>query len=420
MSELFAEVAVVGGGPAGVAAACAAAEAGRRVILLDEAAAPGGQIWRHRSDTRAPRPARAWLERLAESGAMTVAGASVFDAPEPRMLSVEHAGGLLRVRCDNLVLATGARERFLPFPGWTLPNVVGAGGAQALLKAGADFAGRRVVVAGSGPLLLPVAAGLARAGARLALIAEQSPLARLLPFAARLVGSPGKLKEAVACRFRILGSRYRTGVWVRSAAGDGRLEQVELTDGRRSWREPCDVLCCAFGLVPNVELPVLLGCEIRGGAVVACDHQETTVRGVFCAGELGGIGGVEQALVTGTIAGLAAAGRSVPARLVQQRERGKRFGRRLAATFSLRPGLRNVARRDTIVCRCEDVPLGALDPAWTGRQAKLATRLGMGPCQGRVCGPACEFLFGWPPDTVRPPIKPTAIAGLIAQAEALQ
>jgi NADPH-dependent 2,4-dienoyl-CoA reductase/sulfur reductase-like enzyme len=416
VAELSADVAVVGGGPAGVAAACAAAVAGRNVLLLDEAPKPGGQIWRHRSGP--PKPARDWLARLTAGGAKVVSQASVFDAPDPRTLCAEHEGGLLRVSCEKLILATGARERFLPFPGWTLPNVLGVGGAQALFKAGADFSGRRVVVAGSGPLLLPVAASLAGAGARVALVAEQAPLSRLFPFVARLAGSPGKLAEALGYRLGFLRSPYRTGVWVRSAAGQERVEEVELTDGDRTWREACDVLCCAYGLVPNLELAALLGCAVRSGAVVEGESQETSVAGVYSAGELGGIGGVDLALATGTIAGLAAAGRAAPPPLVRQRERGRRLAQRLAATFSLRPELRTLPSGETIVCRCEDVPFGALDPAWSPRQAKLATRLGMGPCQGRVCGAACEFLFGWPADTVRPPVKPTAIANLIATSEA--
>jgi hypothetical protein len=120
------------------------------------------------------------------------------------------------------------------------------------------------------------------------------------------------------------------------------------------------------------------------------------------------------ALTTGIIAGLAAADRPLPTRLPRQRERARDFARGLAAAFALRPELRSLPDSATIVCRCEDVPMSALDPSWSARQAKLATRLGMGACQGRVCGAACEFLFGWAPDTIRPPIKPTAMANLEA------
>jgi len=161
--EVECDVAVVGAGPAGIAAACRAAEAGARTVLLDENPAPGGQIHRHLPGQPAPEGARAWLERLAASGAELRSGWSVVDADaaaessSPRFrfrLFAEDDGALLSVRASRVVLATGARELFLPFPGWTLPGVMGAGGAQAMAKMGADFRGRSAVVAGSGPLLL--------------------------------------------------------------------------------------------------------------------------------------------------------------------------------------------------------------------------------------------------------------------------
>src|SRR5690606_32206212 len=157
-----AEVIVVGAGPAGIAAACAAAGRGRSVILLDESPRAGGQIWRHRSD-HVPRTARPWLARLARSGAVLRAGASIVDIERQDgfTLRLVEEGRGRSIHGAALVLATGARERFIPFPGWTLPNVLGVGGAQALVKAGASFAGRRAVIAGSGPLLLPVSAALA-------------------------------------------------------------------------------------------------------------------------------------------------------------------------------------------------------------------------------------------------------------------
>jgi len=183
-------VVVVGGGPAGIAAAVHAAEAGARTLLVDEHARPGGQIWRHRGQP--PPSARRWLERFARSGAAVLRGATVVDA-DGRELLVEHEGRGRRVAFERLVLATGARELFLPFPGWTLPGVVGAGGAQALLKAGARFDGTRVVVAGSGPLLLAVAAALKQEGARVVGIAEQAPLSRLAAFGASLWREPRKV-----------------------------------------------------------------------------------------------------------------------------------------------------------------------------------------------------------------------------------
>jgi NADPH-dependent 2,4-dienoyl-CoA reductase/sulfur reductase-like enzyme len=403
------DVLVVGGGPAGIAAAVHAAEAGARTVLVDEQPRPGGQVWRGQ-----PPAARAWLERLAASGATVLSRASVMDAPSTRELLVDHEGRAVRLGCERLVLATGARELFLPFPGWTLPGVLGVGGAQALLKAGGRFAGLRVVVAGSGPLLPAVAAALRRAGARIVGIAEQAPLERLLAFGAGLWREPGKLVEGLGYAATLAGVPLRTGAWVREALGVEALERVRATDGRREWTWECDVLACGFGLVPNLELARLLGCESEGDALVTDPSQQTSLPGVFAAG---GIAGVDRALTTGTIAGLAAAGRPVPGRLVERRERESAFAERLGRAFALRAELLALARPETIVCRCEDVALGPLATAASPREAKLHTRAGMGPCQGRVCGSALSVLRGFPRDTVRPPLSPTPLAVLAGPEE---
>ncbi|HLA76005.1 MAG TPA: FAD/NAD(P)-binding oxidoreductase, partial [Vicinamibacteria bacterium] len=392
------EVAVVGAGPAGVAAASRAAEAGARVLVLDEAPAVGGQIWRSSPGGQDPPiAARRWLERLRVSGARVRPGFVVVDAPEPHsLLAASSDGATLRVQAGALVIATGARERFLPFPGWTLPGVLGAGGAQALLKSGASFGGLRVAVAGSGPLLLPVAAALRRGGAKLVTVVEQAPAARLLRLAASLLRQPRKLRDALAYRLAFPTTAYRVGTWVTAAHGDDRLEAITLSDGTRA---PCDVLAIGYGLTPNLELPSLIGCSIEKDGVRVGETQETSVPDVYAAGEITGIAGVDQALLEGQIAGLAAAGRAEAARpLFAARARCLSFAHSLAVAFALRPELKRLAPPDTIVCRCEDVPLDRLNPGWDPRQAKLATRCGMGACQGRVCGSALEFLLGWSAD----------------------
>ena len=411
---LEADVVVVGGGPAGIAAAVHAAEAGARTLLVDAYARPGGQIWRHGGVP--PPAARRWIERLERVRVTRLSGATVVDAASGGLLLV-HDGRLRRVRYGRLVLATGARELFLPFPGWTLPGVVGTGAAQALYKAGADFRGRRVLVAGSGPLLPAVAATLAGGGARIAGIVEQAPLARLSAFAFGLWQAPHKLAEGLGYGAHLLGAPFRTGSWVESvAAHDGAL-RATLTNGQRTWTWECDVLASGYGLVPNLELPRLLGCETRGKGVVTDAAQRTRVADVFAAGELCGIAGVDQALVTGAIAGLAAAGREVPAALAQRASRERAFGVRLTRTFRLRDELRRLASPDTLVCRCEDVAVGRCVEAGSSREAKLQARAGMGPCQGRVCGPALAFLHGWSPDSARPPLSPVPLGALMQESE---
>jgi len=422
VDALEGEVVVVGAGPAGIAATVHAAEAGAHPLLIDEAPRAGGQIWRHRAD--APAAARPWLRRLARSGATMLAGATVVDAPSAGTLLVERDGQPTLVRYRRLVLATGARELLLPFPGWTLPGVVGAGGAQALLKAGARFDGRRVVVAGSGPLLLAVAASLRRAGARMVGVVEQAPLARLAAFGLRL--GPRRLAEGLALGAGLLGVPYRTGAWVREAQGGAGVERVRVSDGRREWSWACDVLACGFGLVPNLELPRLLGCRAAADGLALGADQQTSVAGVYAAGELGGVAGVDHALASGAVAGTAAGGRPVPAALTARRAREARFGARLDAAFALRAEVLELAAPQTIVCRCEDVPLGRIDealaadstspgaavlPAMT-KALKLHTRTGMGACQGRVCGAALARLRGLAVDEVRPPLSPATLGTL--------
>ena len=407
--RLDAQVVVVGGGPAGLAAAVHAAEAGARTLLVDTYPRPGGQVWRHRGDP--PAAARDWIARLARTGASPLVGATVVDATAQELL-LDHAGRPRRVRFDRLVLATGARELFLPFPGWTLPGVLGVGGAQALLKAGARFEGKRVVVAGSGPLLPAVAAALAKDGASIVGIAEQAPLGRLAAFGAGLWRSPRKIAEGLGYGARLLGAPWRAGAWVRKVDTVAGALRATLTDGRRTWSWDCDVLACGYGLVPNLELPRFLGCETSADRVVLDAAQHTSVAGMFAAGELGGVAGVEHALVTGAIAGLAAAGQPIPATLAWSRTREVAFGARLSRAFALRGELRELALSATTVCRCEDVRHSNLERLGSAREAKLATRAGMGPCQGRVCGPALGFLRGWPEGTVRPPHFPTPLGVL--------
>jgi NADPH-dependent 2,4-dienoyl-CoA reductase/sulfur reductase-like enzyme len=417
-----ADVAVVGAGPAGIAAAACAAESGARVVVVDESPNVGGQIWRPRVGQPPLGAARRWIERLERSGAVVRSGASVVDAYQDDrgwfVLRIEQQGALVELRAHRLLLATGARERFLPFPGWTLPGVVGIGGAQALSKAGLVVRGKHVVIAGSGPLLLPVAASLRAAGAQVAFVAEQASLRRVVSFALGLWRRPAALVDAARYRAGFARASYRAGWWAREARGAGAVREVVLTDGRESRTVPCDLLCTGYGLVPNLELPRLMGCAIERGVVVVDEAQRTSVPGVWCAGEPTGIGGVDLALLEGQVAGLSVVGRLHDARrFFARRARLRRMAAAMEQAFAPRPELRTLATPETIVCRCEDVPAGAIDASWSPRQAKLYTRAGMGPCQGRVCGAALGFLHGWQADVVRAPVAPARLGGHQPSAE---
>jgi NADPH-dependent 2,4-dienoyl-CoA reductase/sulfur reductase-like enzyme len=407
---------VVGAGPAGMAAAWRAAQSGLRVCVVDDNPAAGGQIWRGGSPE-----AQVWFERIRSVDVQVISGARVFQQKKPGTLLAETNSGVRELNFKSLVLATGARERFLPFPGWTLPNVMGAGGLQALVKTGLPIEGKRVVVAGSGPLLLAVAAYLRRHGADVLLIAEQASVARLARFGMGLMSSYEKLRQAWRLKkdFSRKGAkaqsktRYLSGCWVVEAHGTEKLEGVRLVQGAKSWGVACDYLACGFHLVPNVELAELLGCSIEFGSVKVDAFQQTTVANVYSAGETTGIGGLELSLVEGEIAGWAAAQKHDAAReLFPVRVKQRKFANLLNRTFALRDELKYLSTPQTIVCRCEDVTFERLRAHTSWRAAKLQTRCGMGPCQGRVCGSAVEFLFGWRAESVRPPVLPVRIDSL--------
>ena len=415
MTDLQFEVVIVGAGPTGLAAACAAAESGRRVGLLDETPWLGGQIWRgHQPD----RAARDWFGRLRRSGAVIIDRTSVFACPEPGLLLAERAGLPCRIRWKRLVVATGGRELFLPFPGWTLPCVIGPGGLLGLVKSGWPIAGQRVVVAGTGPLLLAAAVGLAKHGAKILAVVEQAPWRQVARFGLALCRHPAKLWQGAGLGLGLRGVSYRFGSWPVAVEGNEQVQNASFTNGHRSWTTACDVLACGFGLVPNVELALALGCELSQDFVRVDERQATTVPDVYCAGEPTGIGGADCGLVEGQIAGYAAAGRNGEAQaLFETRATWHRFRHSLARAFALRPELKVLARNDTVVCRCEDVPLHRLREFDTWREAKLHARCGMGPCQGRVCGPATKHLFGWGMESVRPPVCPAPVGSLIVDRQ---
>jgi NADPH-dependent 2,4-dienoyl-CoA reductase/sulfur reductase-like enzyme len=393
------DVLVGGAGPAGMAAACAAAECGARVGVIDDNPAAGGQIWRNEAN-----PA---IERFLRSGAVFLPGTTIVDAPRLGAVVAVSGGVRLTLPYKSLVVATGARELWLPFPGWTLPNVMGAGGLQALVKGGLPISGKRVVVCGSGPLLLAVTAYLKRKGAHPLLIAEQSSSAKLASFGKTLLAHPAKLRQAAALRWQLRGVEYATSCWPTKANGENVLTSVTFNHNGRIRELSCDYLACGFGLVPNSELAELLS------ATMTDEFQQTSLPGILCAGEAAGVGGSELAEVQGRIAGYAAAGDHARARqYFELRRRAQSFADALNRCFSLREELKTLPTEHTIVCRCEDVTWGRLQSHSNWRAAKLQTRCGMGPCQGRVCGPALEFLTGCGRTSVRPPLYPVPASQL--------
>jgi D-hydroxyproline dehydrogenase subunit alpha len=439
--DVSVDIAVIGAGPAGLAAAVTAAAAGPRVALVDAAPRPGGQYYRHRS----PAP------EDGHRGGDGVRGRSTFVRLRERLDAVTYLPGhrvwhiepgfvvhalagdagerAVTIRAARLVLAPGAYDRALPFPGWDLPGVLTAGAAQALIKGNGVTPGARAVVAGTGPFLLPVAAGLAAAGSTVAGVFEAN---RPFGFGAALARHPDRLAEGAGYLAALARAQipYLMGRAVIAAHGDESVAAVTVARLDADWRPiagterrvECDTVAVGYGFTPQLELPLQLGCATRmaadGTLVVDVDAaQRTSVPGVYAAGEITGIGGAQLALVEGELAALAAlaaalsAGASATATsaaatsaatkgigwLLARRRRLRAFAAALQTAYAVRPGWPAWLRADTVICRCEEVPydrlaaavdLGATDP----RAVKLLSRAGMGWCQGRVCGYATAAL----------------------------
>jgi NADPH-dependent 2,4-dienoyl-CoA reductase/sulfur reductase-like enzyme len=411
------DVVVVGAGPAGLNAARAAAQAGARVAVFDDNPRVGGQVWRQ-GPSHAPQAPLREVHAAVEGhpNVLVFSSVRVVVPLAPRALLLESAeqGGMC-ISYGRLILATGARERLLPFAGWTLPGVTGAGGLQALIKGGTPVRGERVVIAGSGPLLLASLATARAAGALVVAVVEQASASTLARFAASLMATPSKLLQAAQLTRGFAGLRYLTGSVVREARGAGRVEQVTILRGQREITLACDRIACGYGLVPNVTLAQALGCALdERGAVRVDDMQRTSVESVLAAGECTGIGGMELARVEGEIAGCVASGATSDlGALRAQRSRWQRFAQRVDDTFAPGEAARALPPDDTLLCRCEDVTIGEVRVYREWRDAKLHTRCGMGACQGRICGTAASTYFGWQTAQPRPPFHPAQIGTLI-------
>ncbi|RBJ84926.1 NAD(P)/FAD-dependent oxidoreductase [Pseudomonas sp. MWU12-2534b] len=409
--RLNCQILIVGSGPAGLAAARAASHSARSIVLIDDNPRPGGQIWRQGPT---PSPAAAERFQVVQHPAVRYLGATrVIAALGPHSLLLEDARQAWQLDFEQLILCCGAQELLLPFPGWTLPGVTGAGGLQALLKNGLSLRGKTLVIAGSGPLLLATAATARQAGARLLRVLEQAPATAVLGFASQLWRWPSKLAQAV----QLLTPAYRCNAHVVEALGDQQLQRVRIRQGRHLAELACDYLACGFGLVPNTRLASHLGCRLEQGAIVVDPQQRSSLPQVLAAGECTGIGGSELALIEGEIAGCVASGQSArAATLIERRRHWQDFAARLQRHFALQPQILQLARPDTLFCRCEDVPYAAVAGAADWNSAKLHSRCGMGACQGRVCASAARRLFDWPEVAPRSPLVPARVATLMLDA----
>jgi D-hydroxyproline dehydrogenase subunit alpha len=449
-----------------MAAAIESTRVGGRVTLIDEAALPGGQIYRQsdpelKGEEFAERAERDRKHRLIQGFNQIVgsidyrAGATVYALFANGEVHVAHGDRTEVLRPDATILATGVRELAIPFPGWTTPGVMFAGGVQALLKSQRVLAGRKSVVAGCGPLPVVVAAQMLRAGGTVAALAPLRSFSAMLRHPAGLWYGRAIVREGLryAWSVRRAGVPVMTGFVPIRAIGKDRIEAVVLARvdavGRRipgTEREiACDLLAINYGFVANSELAAMAGARMRrdpvgGGWLPIVDEFGcTSVPGLLVAGDGAGLRGALIAEIEGTIVAAAATSPTSTERAGMRRDLAEALARRrtwlrfqeaVRTTLRLSPELWRVADDDTIVCRCENVRLGEIRGAIEGghrsiNAIKRNVRTGMGWCGGRICLHALAALIelhtGAAPAemmTPRPMIRPVSFAAIAQQKRA--
>lgn len=413
-------IVVIGGGPAGMSAALEIAKSGVEVTLLDAAPRLGGQYWRHLPDAWV-RPSGAkylydqvkiFIGAIKESSHITyLGGAHVWSASNTGdgiCINYLKDNAEKSLVAQKIVIATGAYDWALPFPGWDIPGVMTPGAAQALLKGSGVVVGKKIVVGGTGPFLLPVSLGLIGAGAHVVGIFEANSPSKWITSLRAMILNSSKIWEGkyFLTKLRKEGAPLHFGkvIIAASPGSDGNLRSVTVAKINRnsSLRKgsekiiECDVAAIGWGFVPDLSIAGALGCAQKvdcDGTVIACvdEKQLSSNPRVWIVGELTGIGGHELSLVEGAIAGQAITGGAIDPALIKVRKRLQIFARALQRSYPVPQSWHNWLTEDTTICRCEEVTycdiresvsaLGAMD----ARTSKLFTRAGMGLCQGRMC-----------------------------------
>lgn len=442
-------IAVVGAGPAGLSACVAAVDGGCSVVLIDEAGVPGGQIYRQAlpplkvpsvgtpEEIERKRVLLADFERVrhkVEYRPQTTAH-SLYPGPE---LQIAEESFSERLKPDAVILATGVTERSVPFPGWTLPGVYYAGGAQALLKSQGVLVGKKVVVAGVGALPLAVGAQLSKAGVQVAAVALLHPLSSMAwdplgLWAGRHIVREGLqykrwLRDAKVpvlegwAPVRIEGTKSAEAIVLAPVDGQGRHLESQ------SRRFEVDAVALNFGFTANSELARMAGADsvydpVMGGWLPKRDGRgQTSVPNVYVAGDSAGLRGALVAAAEGHIVGSAAAcaltGRPMPdiGGAEKVRKENERFQLALRRTLPLPKGVWDWAKPDTVVCRCECVTRSRIETAVSEGHCSLDglkrnTRVGMGWCGGRTClQAAAAYVHGGEVDASLEPMRPRPVA----------
>lgn len=462
-----ADLVIIGAGPAGLCAAIEARRAGvGSVVVLDEGIAPGGQIFRRFgpgfsvSDARRAgheyRDGQTLIDGARASGADIRSGTIVWGAWDRTLAYVtdETRSGTIEARA--IVIATGARDRAVAFPGWTLPGVMTAGAAKTMVAIQRVLPGKRILMAGSGPLVLAFSAQLREYGANIVEVAE----AARAPGVGDLIelgrkGDPSVLMDAARYRAKLSAQRvpFNHATIIVRVEGRTEVEQAVVAKVDRDWRVvpgtertiEVDTVLLGYGLESNSEMSRLFNCTQRfdrtaGGWLPERDAlMRTSEPGIFAAGDGGGVGGSRSALQQGRIAGIAAARQlgalsheNAEARLAEPLRKLRRINRFVATLnriYQVGPGLYELATPETPVCRCEErrqsdlealVEAGLCDP----NTIRAQSRIGMGRCQGRNCAShvaatvarlTARDISEVPPPSVRPPLKPVPVGAIAEQ-----
>lgn len=395
------DVIVVGAGPAGIVAASLLAEQGKYVAVVEQMSVAGGQIWRNAAQRQAPKIALRWLKRFQHPRIRFLNNTRIVACDQQGALhAVRDNDEALHLRANTLIFATGARERFLPFPGWTLPGVTGAGALQVMVKDGLEVRGKNVVVAGTGPLLFAVADTLLQAGANVQAIVEQRSRWQLIRFAASLWRWPRLLVQAAGMLWRLRSVPLMRNAWVSDASGETEVKRctVSNTNSEQTIFN-CDWLACGYGLLPNQTLT----------SVFAAQNRNANVKR-FSLGDCTQVAGVNQAIASAERLTMHLLNDTSPA------NETPRYAKVLQKHFPLRAELLKLADNDTLLCRCEGVTFGEVRHCHSMREAKLYHRLGMGRCQGAICTVAATTIFGWQTLSPKLPLTPAPMRALLSDS----
>jgi len=454
------EAVVVGAGPAGMAAALELSTHDVNTAVVDEAEAPGGQVYRRIPAAFKEASAKRMTHRQRTGRRLTQAflqpdetltiftQSSVWGSFEPYSLNVLHNDQILKLAYQKLIICEGANERFIPFPGWTLPGVMSIGGMQKLLRHQRLIPGKRILLAGTGPLLIAAAAELIQSGANMAGVLEAAKLLEITPLMSEMFRQKGLLEESIVHVIPLLKNRtlFQRRSCIVEAHGKDRVEAATICQLDDDWRPVAaskkvvetDAVGIGFGFKPGGRLSRLCGCKHyfdskKGGFVPILDaYQAADQADIYVAGDAAGIGGATMAEIQGGIAGVHAAyslGRISKNRfgpliqpLLKSKERVAQYSRKLEQIYTPRDAIYQTITPETIICRCEGVTAGEIweqmDKGRRDLTSLKSARLGMGPCQGRGCESiAAELLRlnGVDPDMIkplglRPPLIPMPIS----------